>query len=159
MERIRAFFTAAVGAVGAGISTAFGGWTSAMTTLLIFMAIDYITGLMVAGIFKKSKKTENGALESRAGFKGLCRKGVMLLIVLVACRLDIELHTTYIRDAVCIAFIANETISIIENAGLMGVPIPKVITKAIELLKSKEENTTEGGTDNGKSKNSKGNGS
>ena len=114
-----------------------------MTTLIIFMAIDYITGLMVAGIFKRSKKTQNGALESRAGFKGLCRKGVMLLIVLVACRLDIELHTTYIRDAVCIAFIANETISIIENAGLMGVPIPKVITKAIELLKTKEENTTD----------------
>lgn len=150
MDRIRAFFTAAVGAVGAGISTAFGGWTSAMTTLLIFMAIDYLTGLMVAGIFKRSQKTKNGALESRAGFKGLCRKGVMLLIVLVACRLDIELHTTYIRDAVCIAFIANETISIIENAGLMGVPIPKVITKAIELLRSKEENTTEEGDNNGK---------
>lgn len=110
-----------------------------MTTLLIFMAIDYITGLMVAGIFKRSKKTKNGALESHAGFKGLCRKGVMLLIVLVACRLDIELNTTYIRDAACIAFIANETISIIENAGLMGVPIPKALTKAIELLKSKEE--------------------
>ena len=143
MDRIRAFFTAAVGAVGAGISTAFGGWTSAMTTLLIFMSIDYLTGLMVAGIFKRSQKTKNGALESRAGFKGLCRKGVMLLIVLVACRLDIELHTTYIRDAVCIAFIVNETLSITENAGLMGVPIPKVITKAIELLRSKEENTTE----------------
>jgi phage-related holin len=64
---------------------------------------------------------------------------LMLLIVLVACRLDIELHTTYIRDAACIAFIANETISIIENAGLMGVPIPKAIVKAIELLKSKDE--------------------
>ena len=159
MDSIKIWITSAVGAVGAGISTAFGGWTSAMTTLLIFMAIDYITGLMVAGVFKRSKKTKNGALESRVGFKGLCRKGVMLLVVLVACRLDIELHTTYIRDAVCIAFIANETLSIIENAGLMGVPIPKVITKAIELLKSKEENTTEGGTDNGNGKNSKDNGS
>ena len=150
MDNIKIWVTSAVGAVGAGISTAFGGWTSAMTTLIIFMAIDYFTGIMVAGIFKRSKKTKNGALESRAGFKGLCRKGVMLLIVLVACRLDIELHTTYIRDAVCIAFIANETISIIENAGLMGVPIPKVITKAIELLRSKEENTTEEGDKNAK---------
>lgn len=139
MDRARLYMTSVIGAVGGGISAAFGGWTSAMTTLLIFMGIDYVTGLMVAGIFKKSKKTKNGALESRAGFKGLCRKGVMLLIVLVACRLDIELHTTYIRDAVCIAFIANETISIIENAGLMGVPIPKAIVKAIELLKSKNE--------------------
>ena len=63
----------------------------------------------------------------------------VLLILLVACRLDIELHTTYIRDAVCIAFIANETISIIENAGLMGVPIPAPIIRALELLKQKEE--------------------
>lgn len=137
MDRIRAFFTAAVGAVGAGISTAFGGWTSAMTTLLIFMSIDYLTGLMVAGVFKRSQKTKNGALESRAGFKGLCRKGVMLLIVLVACRLDIELHTTYIRDAVCIAFIVNETLSITENALLMGIPFPKALKNAIELLKAK----------------------
>ena len=139
MDRARLYMTSVIGVVGGGISAAFGGWTSAMTTLLIFMGIDYVTGLMVAGIFKKSKKTKNGALESRAGFKGLCRKGVMLLIVLVACRLDIELHTTYIRDAVCIAFIANETISIIENAGLMGVPIPKAIVKAIELLKTKND--------------------
>ena len=139
MDNIKLWITGAVGAVGAAISTAFGGWTSAMTTLLIFMSIDYLTGLMVAGIFKRSQKTENGALESRAGFKGLCRKGVMLLIVLVACRLDIELHTTYIRDAVCIAFIANETISIIENAGLMGIPIPAPITRSIELLRNKEE--------------------
>ena len=136
MDNIKIWITSAVGAVGAGISTAFGGWTSAMTTLLIFMAIDYITGLMVAGIFKRSKKTKNGALESRAGFKGLCRKGVMLLVVLVACRLDIELHTTYIRDAVCIAFIANETLSIIENAGLMGVPIPNFLKKIINRLKT-----------------------
>ena len=108
-----------------------------MTTLLIFMSIDYLTGLMVAGIFKRSQKTKNGALESRAGFKGLCRKGVMLLIVLVACRLDIELHTTYIRDAVCIAFIVNETLSITENALLMGIPFPKALKNAIELLKAK----------------------
>ncbi|MBP1537218.1 MAG: phage holin family protein [Ruminococcus sp.] len=139
MDNIKLWITGAVGAVGAAISTAFGGWTSAMTTLLIFMAIDYLTGLMVGGIFKRSKKTKNGALESRAGFKGLCRKGVMLLIVLVACRLDIELHTTYIRDAVCIAFIANETISIVENAGLMGIPIPAPITRSIELLRNKEK--------------------
>ena len=96
---------------------------------------DYITGLAVAGIFKKSKKSENGALESRAGFKGLCRKGVALLIVLVAVRLDIIIHTSYIKDAVIIAFIANECISIIENAGLMGVPVPGVIAKAIDVLR------------------------
>nr|DAP37274.1 MAG TPA: holin [Caudoviricetes sp.] len=118
---------------------AFGGWSDALITLIVFMSVDYITGLTVAGIFKKSKKSENGALESRAGFKGLCRKGVALLIVLVAARLDIVMQTSYIKDAVIIAFIANEAISIVENAGLMGVPIPGVIAKAIDVLKKESD--------------------
>ena len=108
-------------------------------TLIIFMAIDYITGLIVAGVFHNSEKTANGALESRAGWKGLCRKGVTLLVVLVACRLDLVMGSNFIRDAVIIAFVANETISIIENAGLMGIPIPAAIMRAIEILKNKAE--------------------
>lgn len=128
-----------VGAVGGFIAAMFGGWSDALITLIVFMAVDYVTGLAVAGIFKKSKKSESGALESRAGFKGICRKGVALLIVLVAVRLDIIMHTTYIKDAVIIAFVANESISIIENAGLMGIPIPGVITKAIDVLKKESD--------------------
>ena len=129
----------AVGAIGGFIAAMFGGWSDALITLIVFMSVDYITGLAVAGIFNKSKKSENGALESRAGFKGLCRKGVALLIVLVAVRLDIIMHTSYIKDAVIIAFIANECISIIENAGLMGVPVPSVIAKAIDVLRKDSE--------------------
>lgn len=129
----------AIGVVGSTIASFFGGFDAALITLLIFMGVDYATGLIVAGVFHKSEKTENGALESRAGWKGLCRKGVSLLVVLVACRLDMITGSNFIRDATVIAFIANETISIIENAGLMGVPIPSVITKAIEVLKKKSE--------------------
>lgn len=129
----------AIGIVGSTIASFFGGFDAALITLLIFMGVDYATGLIVAGVFHKSEKTENGALESRAGWKGLCRKGVSLLVVLVACRLDMIMGSNFIRDATVIAFIANETISIIENAGLMGVPIPSVITKAIEVLKKKSE--------------------
>ncbi len=130
---------AVIGIVGGYIASLFGGWNAALTTLVIFMAIDYITGLIVAGVFHKSDKTKNGALESRAGWKGLCRKGVALLVVLIACRLDIIMGSSFIRDATVIAFIANETISIIENAGLMGVPIPAVISRAIDALKNKSE--------------------
>lgn len=128
-----------IGVIGSGIAALFGGWDAALVTLIIFMGIDYFTGLIVAGVFHNSTKTENGALESKAGWKGLCRKGVTLLIVLVACRLDLIMGSTFIRDAVIIAFIANETISIIENAGLMGVPIPSVIVKAIDVLTKKAE--------------------
>lgn len=128
-----------VGVVGSAIASLFGGWDAALVTLIIFMAIDYVTGLLVAGVFHKSQKTENGSLESRAGWKGLCRKCITLLMVLVATRLDIVTGTSFIRDAVVIAFIANETISLVENAGLMGVPIPEVITSAIEVLKKRGE--------------------
>lgn len=126
-----------VGIVGSAIASAFGGWTTGLTTLVIFMAIDYITGLIVAGVFHKSTKTETGTLESRAGFKGLCRKGAMLLVVLVAYRLDLAVGTAYIKDAVIIAFMANEAISIIENAGLMGVPMNDTIKNAIDVLQKK----------------------
>lgn len=128
-----------IGIVGGMIAALFGGWDAALLTLVIFMAVDYITGLLVAGVFHNSEKTETGALESRAGWKGLCRKGVTLLVVLVACRLDLIMGSNFIRDAVVIGFIANETISIIENAGLMGVPIPAVIVRAIDVLKNKSE--------------------
>lgn len=139
MTNIKTAVLAAIGTIWGGIAALFGGWTSAMTTLIIFMVIDYATGIIVAGVFHRSGKSKSGALESRAGFKGLCRKGMILLILLVACRLDLMLGTGYIKDCVCIAFVVNETLSIIENAGLMGVPIPQVLIKAIDVLKAKEE--------------------
>lgn len=139
MTNIKTAVLAAIGTIGGGIAALFGGWTSAMTTLIIFMVIDYATGIIVAGVFHRSGKSKSGALESRAGFKGMCRKGMILLILLVACRLDLMLGTGYIKDCVCIAFVVNETLSIIENAGLMGVPVPQVIMKAIDVLKAKEE--------------------
>ena len=131
--------TTVIGVIGGMIASLFGGWDAALVTLIIFMGVDYVTGLIVAGVFQKKKKTKNGALESRAGWKGLCRKGVTLLVVLVACRLDLVMGSNFIRDAVVIAFIANETISIIENAGLMGIPIPAAIMRAIDILKNKAE--------------------
>ena len=124
--------------VGGVLSELFGGWDAAMATLLMFMATDYITGLVVAGVFQNSDKTESGSLNSTAGWRGLCKKGMTLVVVLVAARLDIVLGTSFVRDAVVIAYLANETISIIENAGLMGLPVPDVIMQAIEQLQGKK---------------------
>lgn len=125
--------------IGSLVASFFGGWTASLTTLLIFMSIDYVTGLVVAGVFHKSTKTDTGTLESRAGFKGLCRKCMILLFVLIGYRLDLALGVSYIKDAICIAFIANELISIVENAGLMGINVPPVITNAIDILNKKGE--------------------
>lgn len=128
-----------LGVIGSAIASFFGGWDAGLTTLLIFMGLDYISGLIVAGVFKNSPKTDTGLLESKAEWKGLCRKCMTLIFVLVAYRLDLVIGTNYIRDAVIIAFIANETISLVENAGLMGLPLPAVITKAIDILQKKTE--------------------
>lgn len=127
-----------LGAVGAFVSSIFGGWDAGLTTLVIFMAIDYFTGLIVAGVFHKSGKTENGALSSKAGLQGVAKKVMMLLMVLVAVRIDIMTGTDYIRDAVIIALCGNELISLVENAGLMGVPVPKKLQEAIEVLSKKD---------------------
>lgn len=129
----------AAGIVGSAIAALFGGWDEALMTLVIFMVIDYVSGSIVAGVFHTSKKTESGTLESHAGWKGLCRKGVTLLFVLVAHRLDMAIGVDYIRNAVIIGFMANELISIVENAGLMGIPLPKVIQNAIDILTEKSE--------------------
>ena len=128
-----------LGVVGSYISQFFGGWSMDLQTLLLFMVVDYVSGLILAGVFKKSEKTKSGALSSNVGFKGLCKKIGILFCVLIAYRLDISIGTDYIRTAVIIAFIVNEAVSIIENVGLMGVPIPPVILKAIDVLKNKKD--------------------
>ena len=128
-----------LGVVGSYISQFFGGWSMDLQTLLLFMVVDYVSGLILAGVFKKSEKTKSGALSSNVGFKGLCKKIGILFCVLIAYRLDISIGTDYIRTAVIIAFIANEAVSIVENVGLMGVPIPVPILKAIDVLKNKKD--------------------
>lgn len=127
-----------IGLIGALIASLMGGWDKGLATLVIFMAIDYISGLVVAGVFKTSRKSASGGLESRAGWKGLCRKGMTLAIVLIAYRLDLMVGSDYIRDAVIIGFVANEAISILENAGLMGVKYPEPIRQAIDILTRNE---------------------
>lgn len=132
------YFCSLIGAIGSIIASLMGGWNESITTLFIVMVIDFTTGLMVAGIFHKSKKTESGALESNACFKGICKKVLILFFVLIGHRVDLMIGTDYIRNAVCIAYICSDTISIIENAGLMGLPVPQAVINMIDILKRKE---------------------
>lgn len=127
------------GLFGGVIAMAFGGWSEGLTTLLILMIVDYLSGLVVAGLFQASTKTQTGGLESRAGWKGLARKVITLFIVMVAYRIDVALGTNYLMNAAVIGFIMNELISLVENAGPMGIPMPKAITKAIDILTTKAD--------------------
>ena len=129
-------FCLIAGVVGGFIAALLGGWDSALATLVVFMGIDFVTGLVTA-VMGKSKHSDSGLLNSKAGWIGLAKKFCILLMVVVGVRIDILLGTTYIRDTVCISFCLNELLSIIENATLMGIPFPPVIKKAIDVLQTK----------------------
>ncbi len=147
---IKAIICTIAGLAGAAVAALWGGWTESMTILCSLMALDYLGGLLVAGIWHKSPKTQTGGLESRAGAKGLIRKLFILALVAVAHFVDRLVGTNYIRDAVAIAFSLNEIISILENAGLMGIPIPRVLQKGLELLRQKSGETDEPNDEEGK---------
>jgi toxin secretion/phage lysis holin len=125
------------GVMGAWIAGAFGGWDAALAALVVCMGVDYISGSLVALVFHNSRKSETGSYNSTYGLKGLCKKGLMLLFVLVAVHMDRLMGADYVRDAVCIGFCVNEVLSIVENLSLAGIPMPEAIVKALEQLQNK----------------------
>ncbi len=130
-----------IGVIGAAIAEALGGWDDAIIALVIFMAIDFIMGLLCALVFGKSDKSENGALSSAACWRGLVKKVCTLLIVVMSHYIDVVAEVSFVRNAVVIAFCVAETISIMETAGLMGIlpeGVQRVLTKAIDILKNKD---------------------
>lgn len=144
---MKEWLCAAIGCVGASIGILLGGWDANMVTLLIFMAVDFAMGIIVAALFKKSKKTKSGALSSKECWKGIARKVGTLVLVLIGERVDIVFGTDVFRNAIIIACMASECISIVENLGLMGVPIPNMLKKAIEMLRDKSGENDTGTTD------------
>lgn len=125
-----------VGLVNGFIATLLGGWDSALTTLVIFMAIDFITGLISAAM-GKSKHRKYSKLSLKVGLAGLAKKFCILLMIVVAVRIDILVGTTYIRDVTCISFCISELLSIIKNTARIGIKHPDAIQKAIEVLQKR----------------------
>ncbi|MCH5185058.1 MAG: phage holin family protein [Oscillospiraceae bacterium] len=127
--------------LSAAVGYMLGGWDSMLQLLITVMAVDYTTGLAVAGIFKKSQKTENGGIQTVTGFKGLVRKVCILLLVLVVTRLEHTLgDTVFCRNTVIVFFVVNETLSVLENMGLMGVKYPDRLKTALEVLNKNNNN-------------------
>lgn len=126
-------------AVGA-IAGLYGGWSTALKILLVMMCVDYITGCLVAAA-GRSPKTEGGGLSSKVGFIGLAKKGFIMLIVLVATMLDKAIGNTSLvfQSATVFYYIANEGLSILENADLMGVPFPAIIKERMESMRERRE--------------------
>ena len=135
---------AAAGAVAASL---IGGFDRAFATLLIFMIADFILGTVSALFFCSSSKTEGGGFRSDECRRGLMRKFGILALVVVASRLDILIGADYIRDACVGCFIANECLSVFENLACMGVPVPAVLKRALEVLNTKSGDKKEGEDD------------
>ena len=122
------------------IAGLYGEWTAALTILAVMMAVDYITGVLVA-ITGRSPKTDGGGLSSKIGFVGLAKKGFIMLIVLVATQLDRAIGNTSMvfQTATVFYYIANEGLSILENADLMGVPFPRWIKEKLETMRESKD--------------------
>ena len=134
--------TEILAAIGGAVASFFCGLPPIMWVLLAVITIDYITGIL-CGIMGKSKKTETGGVSSNAAFKGLLKKALIIMVVLLAALLDkaVSMGTGATFEAVagatCLWFIASEGFSILENVATMGVPIPKILQQALEIFRSK----------------------
>lgn len=126
-----------MGTLGSLFSYLFGGFDDLMIALIVLMVIDFLSGLILAIVFKKSKKTASGRLSSEAGIRGLAKKIFILFLVAMAQQLDIVLTVSFVRDGAIIAFISMEGISILENSTLAGLKVPKVIKNILEVLNKK----------------------
>ena len=135
-NEIKNYILVAVASGGSVLAHLLGGWDTGVQVLITLMAIDYVCGLLVAGYFKKSGKSENGALDSRAGYAGLMKKMGILLAVLLSAALDRYLAIDFARNAVILFYILNEALSVIENLAIMGVPFPDRIKNALEQMKT-----------------------
>jgi len=136
--------TELVAAVGGAVASFFVTMPPIVWVLIAVMSIDYITGL-TCGALGKSKKTENGYLASHEAFKGLLKKALILLVVLLAALLDYAVSIgagisfEAVMGATCLWFIASEGFSILENVACMGVPVPKILLRVLEIMKEKGE--------------------
>ncbi|MEG0164371.1 phage holin family protein [Anaerorhabdus sp.] len=129
MENFLKVFKYIVAAVGTGFTWLFGTWDTALIVLAMFMILDYATGLWKGYITK--------TLSSDVGLKGLTRKFLILVIIIVAVLLDrlMGMDNWFFRTLVCYFYIANEGLSILENATVLGLPLPDKLKEALEQLK------------------------
>lgn len=149
--QIKDAILAALAAAGAFLANALGGWDALLKLLAAMMAADYITGVVVAAIFKHSNKSESGAYDSKAGFQGLVRKCAIFLLVYIAVLLDNATGSNFVRSAVVLFFIGNEGLSLLENLGLMGVDYPDFMKNMLQALREKGDGGKPEGASDGKS--------
>lgn len=136
---------AGLAGIGSFLARALGGWDTAVTLLVVMMAADLVAGVAVAAVWKRSPNTKTGGLSSRAAFQGFTRKIAVMVLVCIGHLMDAVLGADYIRTATVCFFIGSEGLSLVENLGLMGVPLPGFLKKALEVLRDKGDGGGDGG--------------
>ena len=131
-------------AVGGFLAGLYGGWGGMLTVLLIVMVVDYLSGVAVA-VMNKSLKTEGGGLNSKVGARGILKKGLIMLVVLLGATLDKALGggQAMFRDMAVYFYIANEGLSILENMAVADLPLPEKFKDVLEQWKEKGNKTEE----------------
>lgn len=126
--------------VAGAVAGLFGEWNTMLTVLVVMMTADYLSGWIVAWC-GRSPKTEGGGLSSKVGFIGLAKKGFIMLLVLVATMLDRAIGggTSVFQSSLVLYYIANEGLSVLENAALLGVRFPEKMKRALETMREKED--------------------
>ena len=129
-----------IAGIAGAVAGLFGEWTVTLTILVVMMATDYISGWIVAAC-GRSPKTEGGGLSSKVGFIGIAKKALIMLMVLVATMLDRAIggDTSIFQSSIVLYYIANEGLSILENADLLGVKFPAKIKKMLETMRENED--------------------
>lgn len=136
---MKVILTLSCSAIATFFTVLFGGWNDALTTLCVFMVIDYILGVIICFVYKKSPKTITGGASSKVMLIGLVKKVSIIFLVIIGARADLLFSTNFIEYGVIYSFILNELLSIVENLGIMNVPIPKAILSAIDILNKRGE--------------------
>ncbi|MGD6774042.1 phage holin family protein [Sutcliffiella horikoshii] len=131
MDKYNLIYLGSVSFVGSMASFLYGGFSSLLLFLIIFVVVDYLTGIMAAYVEKR--------LSSRVGFKGIAQKVFIFALVSIAHVLDIILGANLIKDVTILFYLVNEFISIMENASRIGVPIPNILKKVIDAIKKKAD--------------------
>ena len=132
MKHMDKVLNSVIAIIATAFTFLFGDWDTVVIVLIGFMVLDYVTGVLVAYINKK--------ISSEIGLKGLTKKFMIILILIGAVMLDrlMNIGTWMFRTLVCYFYIANEGISLLENAGNLGLPIPDKLKEALEQLQNKE---------------------
>lgn len=138
--KLKNIVSVTTGAIGSLLINLIGKPTDDLIILIVLMIIDLVVGFLISAIWQKSTKTDTGKLSSGVMFKGIIKKFFTIVIVVIACQLDILLAMNVIRHIVIIAFVVEEILSITENIAITGIKIPTIITRALDVLEKEVKN-------------------